>query len=116
MSSFHDRLRAARKNANLSVNAFAKKLGISSTAAWNWDCENTTPTPDKLPKIAQVLGVSVDYLEGKNVPPSPPTGRSAPISKKEETLDEVLADASARIAALLGIKPDRVIVTFNLKT
>lgn len=113
MSSFHDRLRAARKNANLSVSAFAKKLGISSTAAWNWDWENTTPTPDKLPKIAQVLGVSVDYLEGKNVPPSPPGKPSSP--GKSETLDEVLTDASTRIAALLGIKADRVIVSFNLK-
>ena len=113
--SFHDRLRAARKDANLSVNAFAKKMGISSTAAWNWDWENTTPTPDKLPKIAEVLGVSVEYLQGANVAPSPPRPAAPAAGDGKETLDIVLAEASSRIAALLGINADRVIVTFNLK-
>ncbi len=112
--SLHDRMRGARKDANLSVNAFAKKLGVSSTAAWNWDWENTTPTPDKLPKIAEVLGVSVEYLTGANVPPAPPPAPASGGDPKE-SLDTVLADASARIARLLGIEADRVSVTFNLK-
>jgi transcriptional regulator with XRE-family HTH domain len=100
----------------LSVNAFSKKMGVSSTAAWNWDWENTTPTPDKLPKIAQVLGVSVEYLQGANVAPSAPHRATPPRDGGKETLDVVLAEASSRIAALLGIEADRVVITFNLKS
>lgn len=108
--SIHDRIRDARENANLSVNAFAKKVGVSSTAAWNWDWGYTTPKPDRLSKIAQVLGVSVDYLKGANVAPAPSP------SDGSESLDAILQDAANRIGNLLRIAPDRVQLDFKLKS
>jgi transcriptional regulator with XRE-family HTH domain len=109
--SFHDRLRAARKDAGLSVNAFAKKLGVSSTAAWNWDWENTTPKPDKLPRIAEILGVEVDYLTGSDNKHVPALSTPA----KGETVEDILRDSSRRIAALLKTNPSRIAVTFTLQ-
>ena len=99
----HDRIRKARVDAGLSINALAKRLGISSTAAWNWDQANTTPRPEMLEKVAAVLGVSVEYLrdgDGNKAAATAPQAR--------ESLDDILTDARARIAKLLGIAETRV--------
>jgi transcriptional regulator with XRE-family HTH domain len=109
--TIHDRIRKARVDAGLSVNALAGKLKISSTAVWNWDHANTTPRPEMLEKVAEVLGVDAEYLR---------TGREKDVQegdapkRQNETLDQILADARARIAGLLGIKDERVRLEMSL--
>ena len=108
--TLNDRIRDARKRSGLSVNRFSKLVGVSAKAAGHWDRAETKPTPDKLPKIAQVLGVSVEDLTTAH--PAQPDKTST----ERETLDSILNDARARIGRLLGITPDRVEVAFSLKS
>jgi len=96
----NDRIRLARANAGLSLNAFAKKLGMTSTGVWNWHHDNTSPRPDVLPRVAEALDVSVEWLR---------TGEettAAPL-----TLDSVLASARTSIARILNVEPSRVRLT-----
>jgi transcriptional regulator with XRE-family HTH domain len=99
----NDRIRFARQNSGLSLNALAKKVGMTSTGVWNWHHNNSSPRPEVLPRLAEALDVSVDWLR---------TGNEPEVS--HGTLDAVIADAQAKIGALLGIETKRVRLTMSL--
>lgn len=60
--SFSTKLRNARNKAKLSQSAVAKKLFITQQAYANYENDISSPNPETLIKIADILGVSVDYL------------------------------------------------------
>ena len=62
---FPDKLKALRKEANLTQVEISKKLNISQPAYVDWEKGRTQPTPDKLPLLAEILHTSIDYLLGK---------------------------------------------------
>lgn len=57
-----ERLKTLRKEAGLTQEEVAKKLGISRPAYTYWEKGEKKPTPDKLTQIANLFGVSTDYL------------------------------------------------------
>lgn len=57
-----ERLKTLRKEAGLTQEEVAKKLGISRPAYTYWEKGEKRPTPDKLTQIASLFGVSTDYL------------------------------------------------------
>jgi len=62
-ANFADRLRIARRSAHLSQAQLAKRLNVASSAAAQWESPNgTMPRIDKLPAIAAMLGVNVEWL------------------------------------------------------
>ena len=69
------RLRTAR---NLSQGALADALEVSRQSVSKWENNSATPELDKLLKMSEVFGVTLDELVGKEVPVSPAPEPSAP--------------------------------------
>lgn len=59
------RIRAARLNAALTQRDLAKKLSVSAGAVGQWETGGS-PATDRLATLAELLGVSVDWLLGKS--------------------------------------------------
>lgn len=57
-----ERTKETAKSRGYSLQETAKKAGLSQNAIYNW--KNTTPSDVSLNSVANVLGVSVDYLLG----------------------------------------------------
>lgn len=56
------RIRELRNAAGLSQNEFAQRMGVSVPAVSFWESGAQRPAIDKLPKIASVLGTTIDAL------------------------------------------------------
>ena len=65
-SLFGERLRALRKRAGLTQEAVAKRLNIHRTAYTKYETSGVTPDPQGLVMLAEMFGVSVDYLVGRD--------------------------------------------------
>lgn len=63
MDTIHTRIKAARNELGLSMEQMAEQLGL---AAWQtvqqWENGNTAPSRRRLPKVAELLGVTQEYL------------------------------------------------------
>jgi transcriptional regulator with XRE-family HTH domain len=59
---FAERLKKARQNKGLSQTELGEAVGIHYTQIGRYENKGATPTADILAKIANVLGVSSDYL------------------------------------------------------
>ena len=55
-------LKETRKQASLSQEQLAEKLGVSRSAVAKWETDNGIPDVGNLKVIAQLLNVSIDYL------------------------------------------------------
>ena len=60
--TFGEKLREARKEAGLSQEQFAEKMSVSRSAIAKWESDRGMPDVNNLRIMAQLLGVSVDYL------------------------------------------------------
>ena len=58
--TMYERIENMRKSVGISQGKLEKELGFSNGSISKW--KNSTPTPDRLQKIADYFGVSVDYL------------------------------------------------------
>ena len=64
------RLKMARDNAHLTQGAVADKLYISAQAVSSWESGASMPDIEKLPELAELYGVTVDWLlNGKLIAP-----------------------------------------------
>lgn len=68
---FGQQLRKYRKAAHMSQTELAKLLFVSQQAVAQWEKDTSTPNPETIAKIAELLGVTTDALMGR-----PPTPRS----------------------------------------
>lgn len=67
-----DRIRqCARERKNMSLPQLEESLGFSAGLISKW--EKSSPSVDKIAKVASFLGVSVDYLLGNTDDPNPPS-------------------------------------------
>ena len=58
--TMYERIENMRKSVGISQGKLEKELGFSNGSISKW--KNSTPTPDRLQKLADFFGVSVDYL------------------------------------------------------
>ena len=56
------RIRSSRESKGLSQSAVAGIFGIRRNAVTAWELGDTRPDKAKLPKLAEILGVSVAWL------------------------------------------------------
>ena len=54
--------RRAREAAGVKVEQVAVYLGVSPTTVYNWERGNTNPDADKVKAMAELYGVSPDFL------------------------------------------------------
>lgn len=57
--------REARKKNNLKLTVAAQMLGVSQPTLSSWEAERKSPTLDNLEKMADLYGVTTDYLLGR---------------------------------------------------
>ena len=65
-----ENIRALRKARGLTQEQLAGMLGISFQAVSKWETDTNTPDLSLLPKIAKVLGTSIDQLFSEDDPDS----------------------------------------------
>lgn len=58
--SVYERIESLRKERKISQGKLEKELGFSNGSVSKW--KNSTPTPERLKKIADYFGVTVDFL------------------------------------------------------
>ena len=66
-----NKLYELRKQAGLSQEAFAEKLGVSRQAVSKWECGASLPDTDNLITIANLYNISLDELIGRPAPAKP---------------------------------------------
>lgn len=58
-------LYAARKKANILQADLAAAMNVNQSTVSMWESGASAPTADKLPKLAQLLGCTIDALFGE---------------------------------------------------
>ena len=82
MSTFQERLSKKRKEKKLTQAEVAEQLNVSFQAVSQWERGETSPDIDKLSEIANLYGVTIDWLiKGENVN-SPEINFDAPLSER----------------------------------
>lgn len=110
------KIREARKQAGLSQEQLAEKMGVSRSAVAKWETDKGLPDVENLKILARLLGVSVDYLldDGEMLDESiiretydiSKFGKGIRKTKKDRVMLEKFPDA--RIYTLIGhIKPTK---------
>lgn len=78
------RIAALRKEKELKQDALAEALGVSPQAVSKWENDQTCPDISLLPKLAELLGVTVDeLLSGKKQELSQPVQILPPEKRKD---------------------------------
>ena len=60
------RIRDLRTCAGMTQRELADKLGISGAAVAQWETGDKRPTVGNLERLADIFGVSVDYILGRD--------------------------------------------------
>ena len=63
--SLKDKLRTLRQQKNVTQEALANHLGITPQSVGKWERGEAYPQASLLPKLADILGVSIDALYGR---------------------------------------------------
>lgn len=61
-----DKIKALRKEHNMTQNDLAQKLNVAQGAVAMWETDKRTPDVDMLKKIANYFNVSLDWLTGNS--------------------------------------------------
>jgi len=61
---FNSMLKTLRKNAGLTQTELAEQLGVSQVTIVHYEQGKKKPEMDKVPKLAKILGVSIEELFG----------------------------------------------------
>lgn len=94
-----NRIKECRINSKLSQKYVALSLGVASPSVSNWESGKTKPTPDNYKRLAQLFGVSTDYLMGDEKQLLP--DEKKPVANSNE-LDERL------VMDLVNLRPDEI--------
>lgn len=54
--------RKARRDAGIKAEVAAAQLGVSLSTLFNWERGDTNPDANKVKEMAEMYGVSADYL------------------------------------------------------
>lgn len=58
-------IKALREKLGLSQKAVAAKMNVSQQAVSQWESDDGTPKAEQLPDLADLFGVSIDALFGR---------------------------------------------------
>lgn len=67
------KLRRLRENMGLQQKEVADRLGVNPSAVTRWETGEKRPDLVNLVKLADLYGVSIDYLLGRTENPAPVT-------------------------------------------
>lgn len=93
MEKINERLKLLRRQKKITQEQMAELVGVSPQAVSRWECGVTCPDIASLPRIAEILGISVDELLGVNE------------KEKRREINSIIADAEAKIDCGVTAEP-----------
>ena len=93
--SFGNMVAALRKEKGMTQLELAEKMGVTDKAVSKWERDLSFPDVSSIPKLAEILGVSVDELMQVKA-----ESKEEPIKKK---IDEIVDVAFKGVALAMGI-------------
>lgn len=94
---FEDRLRKTRLDRGLSQTDLAKQAGFQPSAISHFETGSRSPSFDNLRRLADALGVSIDYLLGRQ---SQSTAAGPVADRLHRNFDKMSLSDQAFIAAM----------------
>ena len=91
---------ALRKERGMTQKDLAEKLGITDKAVSKWERDVACPDISLLPKLAQILGISVDELMRADNDPKPRGNRSQILNLVLKAVPLAMGVAVTVLAAL----------------
>ena len=82
--TFGNKIAQCRKNLNITQDALAQKLGVTNQAVSKWESDQCCPDVMLLPKIADIFGISLDELFGREQQSHIPA--TAPLSLPDDNV------------------------------
>ena len=117
MESINERIKQLRKEKGWTQLELAEKLHVSDKAVSKWETEGAFPSIEFFPILAELFGVSIDYLMTGKAPEkyiaSPDEIQVAKLKKDETVGADELAIQSALHCGVLCI--DEILATKNYK-
>lgn len=113
-------IRETRRKAGLTMKQLGKMVGVSEAAISHYETGRREPDPGMLSSIATALGVSVDYILGRESDPAtaPLTlhadlGDGETVAQYASPRNEAEDIRAALIAKLLRLNPDQLAMAEN---
>ena len=78
--TFGEKLQALRQRTGMSQDALAERLNVSRQAVSRWERDETMPETDKVVALADIFGVTTDYLLRPQTQQQPPPEAQPPRS------------------------------------
>lgn len=103
---FSDRLRSAREQRNLSQTDLSKRSGLQPSAISHFETGKRAPSFDNLRRLADALGVSIDYLLCRSASPDVSTPEAEQIFRNFSQMSTRDQHTLAQMAKLLANKND----------
>lgn len=82
MMKFEDKILLLRKRKGMSLEGLARQLGVTRQSMYKWESDTRIPELDKIKKLAQIYGVTYDYLLNDDTEPIKNNTASNEISQK----------------------------------
>ena len=105
-----EKILSLRTERGMSQDDLAEKLEVSRQSVSKWETAQSTPDLDKIIKLADLFGVSVDQLvrEGERPqPPEPPQPQTVYVERRQELSPlqklGVVMEASGAALAVIGL-------------
>jgi transcriptional regulator with XRE-family HTH domain len=108
VEAFAKQLGDAREARSMTLQRFAKEVGVSTAAVWCWEKDRARPPPGKMKKIASVLKVTEAFSRTGTDTMEPEfdalkDDSSEPITSDIEQLHQKLALALGMLASQVKI-------------
>ena len=98
--TFGEKLQALRQRTGMSQDALAERLNVSRQAVSRWERDETMPETDKVVALADIFGVTTDYLlrpqTQQQTPPEDEPPRSGHAPAGQDTISRLGYLASRR--------------------
>lgn len=94
-----ERIAAARQQAGLTQEQLAKKLGVTQRVVTYWERKPVALKPEQLSALAAALGVTADFLLGRQEPKARGTGPTGKARQIFERVSQLPRATQQRILA-----------------
>lgn len=85
--TFGEKLQSLRQRSGMSQDALAEKLSVSRQAVSRWERDETMPETDKVVALADLFGVTTDYLLRQQI--EEPKAEQGTGEKKKDWVDKL---------------------------
>lgn len=104
-----------RKKLGLTQDALAQQLGVTNQAVSKWESDQSCPDIALLPGIADIFGITLDELFGREAPKAEPVALVPAAPELPWADDGTLRIAAYRGHTYLADFPERQRITFEYK-